>query len=958
MLIHPSQQSEARRALFGAGLLLAAAVVIYSLPVWLRGASVPEYLPIHMGLETLSIVVSGLIFGVVWSVRREGVPASYVMLGAAFLGAGLLDFTHMLSARGMPAFVTPSSSDKAIYFWLAARSLGALALLGAAWLPVRPAGRWSAYVWTACIAVLVLGLHALYFTHPEVFTGLFVQDHGLTRVKVVYEYTLMAIYLVTAARLGWCMRQPRSFNAGGLFAAVCIMAEGGVFFAGYTSVNSVYILAGHFYKAIAYLFLFHAVFAETVRRPYRMLRDSRQQLQATLDALPDLLFELDADGRYLEVHANNPESLADVAGHLLGKTVRETLSAQDAAVCMDALQEAAREGSSRGKVVGVDALAGERRWFELSVSRKTSPSGPEQRFVMISRDVTTRRHAEQTLLNLSSAVSQDPVAIVITDLAGGIEYINPAFSRISGYAEDEAVGRNVETLLRSGKTPDGIHRELWDRLRQGQSWRGELVNRSKSGAEYVVSALIYPLRNHDGEVTHFISHQQDITEQKQTAERIRQLSHFDQLTGLPNRGQLHEQFRRTHAQGGSLALLWIDLDRFKDVNDSLGHAAGDQLLQEVAKRLHASVGADCLLSRQSGDEFVVIVPGADQSVAAALAQSLLHALAQPLDVMGQDFFVTVSIGIALCPGDGEQLDVLLKSAEIAMYRAKEDGRNDYCFFAVDMQQRAVRALALGNALKQACERNELHLLYQPQIELAGNGVVGVEALLRWNSPQWGAVSPAEFIPVVEANGLIVPIGDWVLRTALRQLHGWLERGLPMPTVAVNLSAVQFNQPGIAERIGSLVKQAGVPPECLELELTEAVAMKAPELAARTIDELGRQSIRLAIDDFGTGYSSLSYLKQFNINKIKIDQSFVRDIGVDPNDQAIVSAVIQMAHGLGMRTIAEGVETEEQLAFLREHGCDEAQGYLFGRPMQAEQIEAFVHGRLANASGGDGAARVA
>lgn len=945
MLIHPTQRREAIRAFRGVVLLLAGVIVVLALPASLKARHVPDYLALHMALETAAIVVSALIFGVAWSARHESLTRNVKLLGAAFLGVAILDLCHTLSARGMPAFVTPSSSGKAIYFWLAARALAALALVAVAWLPWKRNGaRWRFLPLVVIALALVAGVNGWYFAHPQRWPRVFVPGTGPTPFKVTIEYALVALYLLAAARLAWEMRRPRTFNAGGLFAAACILAESGFFFTTFTSVSDVNVLVGHIYKVFAYVYLFRAVFVETVREPYALLRDSRQQLRATLDALPDLLFEMDENGRYLEVHTGRPDELSVTTDKLIGRTVYEALPRSAAETAMAAIEQARAQGLSRGKVIATDVLAGGKRWFELSVARKPVPAGQGSRFIVISRDVTERRHASHELVKFSSAVAQSPISIIITDLAGHIEFVNEAFTRSSGYSVTEAMGQDVHELLKSGKTPDSTFQEMWTELRSGRLWRGEFINLTKAGSESVQAALVYPLRDPGGDVSHYISLQQDITEKKQAAARIHRLSHYDTLTGLPNRALLYEYFTHANRGGSPLAALWIDVDRFKDVNDALGHNVGDLLLQEAARRLHANLRAEDMLSRPSGDEFVVIARGAEHAAAADLARKLLVALAQPMQLAGRETFVTISIGIALCPDDAAQLDPLLGHAEAAAYSAKDAGRNGYRFFSAEVQRRATRTLVLANALRQAQRHGELYLLYQPQVAFGSGRIVGAEALLRWESPQLGVVSPGEFIPIAETNGLVVPIGEWVLQTALRQLRAWLDRGMLPITLAVNLSAVQFDQPGLAARIGMWLERTGAPAECLELELTEAVAMKTPEVAARKIEALGRRRIRFAIDDFGTGYSSLGSLKHFRIDKLKIDQSFVRDIDHDPRDQAITTAIIEMAHGLGMRAIAEGVETATQARFLTNAGCDEMQGFYCSRPLGADEFEAFVQAR--------------
>jgi diguanylate cyclase (GGDEF)-like protein/PAS domain S-box-containing protein len=943
MSIHPSHQPSARQAIRAVGALLLLMLVVMGLPSLPGMQGVAHYLPLHMALETLAIVVAGLTFGLVWSARHEQLPRNALVLGCAFLGVGLLDFSHMLSYSGMPDFITPSSPEKAINFWLAARLLSALALLAVAWLPWGTSASQPSARSLVAVLLLVAALHGLVFLAPQLVPATFVPGQGLTAFKIAFEYALIALYLAAAALLLWHMRRPRSFNASGLFAAACVMALGEFFFTRYTGVTDVYNLLGHIYKVLAYAFLYRAVFVETVQQPYTLLRASQRQLQATLDALPDPLLEIDDEGRYVDVRTGHAGSLAEPVSVLLGKTLHEVLPAESASITLAALDEARQQGFSRGHVVALDVPDG-KRWFELSVARKAPQPGHDQTFVIISRDITQRLQSEEAMRKLSQAVSQSPLSIVITDLQGCIEFVNDAFTFSSEYTAAEVLGQNPR-MLQSGKTPQATYHRMWNQLTQGKPWQGEFINRSRSGREYTESVLIYPVRNAEGVVTNYLAHKEDVTERKRAAERIQQLSHYDQLTGLPNRTLLGQHFHYAVSHGTALAVLWLNLDRFKDVNDSLGHNAGDLLLLEISHRLRSSLQDNATLSRHSGDDFVALLPHASQDEAATLCTRLLDALAQPMQLAGQELFVTASIGIAVAPNDGDQLDTLLKNAETAMYRVKDDGRNSYRFFTPEMQAHSARALALGNALKQALQRGELHLVYQPQLSLHDDRIVGAEALLRWNHPQWGMVSPAEFIPLAEANGLIVPIGEWVLHTALRQLRAWLDSGQPMMTMAVNLSAVQFGQSGLTGMVNQLLLKTGVPPECLELELTEAVAMKTPEIAAQKMQELSQLGIRLSIDDFGTGYSSLSYLKRFHINQLKIDQSFVRDIGTDPDDQAIVTAIIQMAHSLGMTTIAEGVETAEQLDFLRARGCDQVQGYHFSRPLLPDHFEAFVRANL-------------
>lgn len=947
MLIHPSYRADARRAvrvLSASTLLLLVFVAALWLPAGWR--AVGHFQLLHIAAETLSVAAASLIFGVIWSSRREGLPGNLLLLGSTFLGVAVLDFLHLVSYPGMPDFVTSGNAEKAIYFWFLARLFGALGLLAAAWLPWRESrGRIPFGAQAIGVLALVAALTILYFQSVDWIPRTFVPGQGLTPFKILLEYCLITLYLVAAARLWRTLKQPRRFNAGDLLIAAVIMAQGEYLLTLYSGLTDIYLLAGHLYKVLAYVFLYRAVFAESVQYPYALLRDSREQLRATLDALPDLVFEMDLEGRYLGIHTSRPGDLSLPADQLIGKSVHDIMSDQDSRTVLEALREAKLQGQSRGRMITLEISSGGKHEFELSVARKAVPLGHAPRFAVISRDVTARLKSEQALRTLSTAVVQSPGSIIITDRQGRIEFVNEAFTRISGYTAPEVRGRNLRRL-KPGRTPAATIRAMWAQLAQGKAWRGEWINLSKTGREYIESVLIYPVRNAQGEVTNYLAHNEDVTEKRQALERIRLLSHYDQLTGLPNRILLRERFEYAIGQGDELAVLWIDLDHFKAVNDSLGHHVGDALLQEMARRLRAWLSDPACLSRYSGDDFVAILPGADRQRITARSADLLQVISRPLRLAGQDIFMSASVGIACYPDDAVEFDVLLKSAETAMYRAKEEGRNRVEFFTPEMQVHVSRELALVNALKQAVDRGELSLVYQPQVSFLDGGIRGAEALLRWDSPQWGRVTSSEFIPIAEASGLIISIGDWVLETALRQLRQWLDRGLPAMTVSVNLSAVQFTQHDLSDRIRRVLEETRVPAELLQLELTEAVAMKSPEMAAQRIEELARFGVRFAIDDFGTGYSSLSYLKRFRLHELKIDQSFVRDIDVDPDDQAIAAAIIQLSRSLGLRTVAEGVETVEQIEFLRGHGCDEAQGYYYSRPLKAGEFEAFVRRHIA------------
>ncbi len=437
-------------------------------------------------------------------------------------------------------------------------------------------------------------------------------------------------------------------------------------------------------------------------------------------------------------------------------------------------------------------------------------------------------------------------------------------------------------------------------------------------------------------------------QREQAEDRVQYLAHFDALTGLPNRAQMDDLTKyaislaqRSHEP---LALMLLDLDQFKDINDTLGHSVGDALLIELAKRMRLALREEDTVSRLGGDEFIFLLHGVDANGATHVAQKLLDVIAMPYRIEHFDLNVTGSIGIALYPSDGEDLETLFRSADAAMYRAKQEGRHGFRFFTAEMQARSARHLQLVNALRQALEHNQLEVHYQPQVSMHDDRIVGAEALLRWTHPELGSVSPTEFIPAAEDSGLILSIGEWVLRRAVRQVKAWMQDGLAPMVMAVNLSAVQFRHPDLPSLVTRILDEEGLPPEYLELELTEGVAMHDPQGAIAVMNNLHDRGVRMSIDDFGTGYSSLSLLKKFKVYKLKIDQSFVRDISTDPEDKAIVGAIIHMAQSLGLQTIAEGVETGGQLSFLREQGCNEMQGYFYSKPLPANQFEIFARSK--------------
>ena len=618
------------------------------------------------------------------------------------------------------------------------------------------------------------------------------------------------------------------------------------------------------------------------------------------------------------------------------------------------LANRARTGGARAELI---FIRGDGTRFPGEVSSQQFIDEQQQlRSILTIRDLTERNQAERML-----AESEEQYRLLIAAMEEGVTLqdenskilaFNKSAERILGLTADQLIGKTSfdpdwYSIHEDGSPFPGETHPVVVTLRTGEPQSDVIMGIHKpDGTLTWISVNVQPIFK-EGETTpcRVVATMHDITERKFAQEHIEKLAHFDQLTGLPNRTLLNDRFRYAlslaQRSGETLAVMFLDLDHFKDINDTLGHNVGDLVLMELAKRLKEAVRDEDTLSRQGGDEYILILPATDADGAGLVASKLIEAVARPCQIEQHELTVTGSIGIAIYPHDGKDLESLSKNADIAMYRAKREGRDSFRFYTPEMQIHSARNLKLANGLRHALERHELQLHYQPQFSLQDGHIIGVEALLRWQHPEMGMISPIEFIPIAESTGQIISIGEWVIRTATRQLKEWIDNGIPPMMMAVNLSAVQFRQNDLPELIDRIVDEAKLPHHLLELELTEATTMDNTKAAVNMMNNLYERGVRMSIDDFGTAYSSLGYLKKFNVYKLKIDQSFVRDIASDPGDRAIVTAIISMAASLDLQTIAEGVETAQQLTFLRLQGCDEAQGYYFSKPLPANQLEVFA-----------------
>jgi len=550
-----------------------------------------------------------------------------------------------------------------------------------------------------------------------------------------------------------------------------------------------------------------------------------------------------------------------------------------------------------------------------------------------------REHAGKDLNLAKIAFDSASEGIMIIDTNGYIIGINKGFTDITGYHEEEILG-TTPVAFQMGK------HALWESLTSEGKWRGEITNQRKNGEPYDEWLTITVVKNSEQQITNYVGVFADITETKRSQNKLYELVNHDPLTGLPNRRLLNELFehaiKRAERECHQIAILFIDLDRFKAINDSLGHQIGDKLLYEVSRRIKQSIRESDVVGRLGGDEFLVMMDTVqDQDDAAYKAKNILTALETEFLLEGKELFISASIGIAMFPSDGGDVDSVIKAADIAMYQVKNKGKNNYCFYTPEHSEDVVERFNLENQLRRALERKQFELYYQPQLDITTGTIIGAEALVRWNHPDLGVISPAKFIPLAEETGIILQIGEWVLTEAAKQAKQWVNHQQSIRRIAVNVSGIQINQSNFADTVYGILIETDCDPDALELEITESTVMQNTQHVINTFDRIKSLGVKLAIDDFGTGYSSLSNLKRLPLDKLKIDRSFVRDLPDDSDDAAIAHAIYAMASSLGFLVIAEGVETREQEAFLMQMGCIEAQGYLYSKPLPAQDFSQLL-----------------
>jgi len=1063
---HSSDRSSLSNIIGVLLLLISIQVAAAFLPDFEVTQGIMAWVPLHTVLETFAILISMLVFAIGWSTYHQVRSPSALFLACVFLGIGLIDFIHVLGYPGMPDFISPNNPQKALYFWLAGRTLNALGLLALLLVAWPRQGtlqmRWWMLSGLLVLVALVswIGIYRLSWMPPMFHSG-----RGLTSLKIAIEYALTFMFLIAAIGFLYRSRPARSYYTQELFAAACIMAMSEIFFTWYDSFTDFYNLLGHVYKVIAYIYIYKSIFIASVHNPYEQLSESRNLLQTVIDTLPMRVFWKNAEARFLgcnttfalDMGVGNP---SDVIGKTEAELLpsdraeayhREDVQVMDSGVAEISLRKTTLQNAGDDKwlrsskiplrdahdenigVLGLyedvteqvttdeklylyqslvqysadpitildpqqdfrvvyankaacdhfgvplEAVLNSHVWewdttydktklahfwrtlkarknllfqsthrkingdiVPVEISANYLQHDNQELFTAYFRDISRRKNIEESMKLASLVYQSSSEAMAVTDPEGIILDINPAFTQVTGYTRDDVIGKSAN-LLSSGRQDDHFYETMWHSINTTGSWQGEIWNRRKNGDIYAEWLTINTIYDDDGMPFRRVELFSDITKRKESEQIIWHQANFDILTKLPNRNMFHDrlgqEIKKAKRSGQPLALMFLDLDRFKDINDTLGHSMGDQLLQETAQRISHCVRDSDTVARLGGDEFTVILNGIDeQGSVERISQKILQKLAEPFQLGDDVVYITVSLGLTLYPEDAEDIDTLIKNADQAMYAAKSSGRTAIQYFTSSMQDAARTRMRLVTDLRTALAEDQFRLYYQPILDLASGRICKAEALIRWVHPERGLISPVQFIPVAEETGLINEIGDWVFYEAARQVLEWRETFDSRFQISINKSPVQFQRGGTEPGLwADYLRQLGLPGQSMAVEITEGLLLDASPAISNQLLELREAGIQVAIDDFGTGYSSLAYLKRFDIDYVKIDRSFVRSIASNQNDVVLCEAIIVMAHKLGMKVVAEGVETEEQRQLLVAAGCDFAQGFLFSEPVPAEQF---------------------
>lgn len=691
------------------------------------------------------------------------------------------------------------------------------------------------------------------------------------------------------------------------------------------------------------------------RQSLAALQESEQRYRSLLQSAADGIITVNHAQKIMDWNRSAADSFGYQANEILGKNITTIIPTRLHSEFTSALAgvAAAEHNSALRSPLEFLGLTKNGVEFPIECTASCWQTRKQTYLTIMVRDISARKaFAEQSRI-FSKVVAEAHNGVTVLDAERRIQIVNQAFTHITGYTIDEVKGKNPR-ILKSGQHDDAFYQSMWAEINEHGHWQGEIVNRRKSGELYAEWLHINIIRNSKGEIEYYVGIFTDITELKRMKDRLEYLSYTDILTGLPNRlllnDRLMQQIRETERHRHRMAVMFIDLDRFKLINDSLGHGSGDELLRHISERLTKCVRSNDTVARLGGDEFIIVISDIERSNdAAAVARKILRALKSPISLNERDIHISPSIGISMYPGDGKDPDVLLKHADTAMYRAKNSGGNQYKFFRTTMNSQSLKRLQIENELHKALDHGDLLVYYQPKVLLESNTVTGFEALVRWQHADLGLISPDDFIPLAEETGLITAIGERVLTIACADMRTWLQHNLDIGHIAVNLSARQFRQRSLLRMVTSILRNTGLNPQHLELEITETTAMDKAIESSAVSNRLQKLGIRIAIDDFGTGYSSLAYLKNFPVTTLKIDRSFVKNIVNNEDDKAIIQTIIKLGRSLNLEVVAEGVETVAQRDLLNQYGCQLAQGFLYSPAVCFDEATELLRGDLAGST---------
>jgi diguanylate cyclase (GGDEF)-like protein/PAS domain S-box-containing protein len=937
-----------------------------------------HYLPLHSFFETFAIAVATLIFAIGWHSHTDETPPALLVLSTGFLGVALLDFGHLLSYAGMPDFVTPSGPEKAIAFWLAARLMAALALLMAAVLPWRKGSATLRYPLIGGVLLATAAFFWVVLWHPDLLPRTYVPGDGLTTLKVAVEYVLVLLYAGAALIFHRRRREARTLDVRRLVSAAIAIAISELCFTLYLSVYDLANVAGHVYKVIGYWYLYRAVFVTAVHHPYDALHHSqrdlwreKEQARVTLLSIGDGLIATDTAGRITLMNPVAERLTGWTVAEAAGRTVTEVFDIENAETG-ERVPVPVQQVLKNGEMVGLAnhtvlvARDGPRSHIADMASPIRDRDGTLHGVVMVFQDVTETYDSREALkdsLSLNTGILDSAACgIIATTLDGVVRVFNREAERIFGYPAEEMVGTtglprlydrdelrtHADTLAAElGRPVPADFDALVARTHcSGRPEPGEWTGLRKDGTRISVSTVTSVLRDSGGAVRGYLTVVMDITERKRAERQIEKLAYYDPLTNLPNRRLLLEHLdvhlRTARQRGRCGALMFLDLDDFKGLNDARGHIVGDTLLRELAARLTATLRKGDLVSRLSGDEFVILLPdlGATRDEASAIAwrvaEKLRLAITEPFQLDRCEHSIFASIGLTVFPKTpDESVEDLLKQADTALYAAKDGGRNTVRDYDPAMLVDAQARLLLQQDLRKAVDTGEFTLFLQPQTRADGT-LVAAEALIRWQHPQRGFVAPGAFIAVAEESGLILPLGDWILMEACHVLRRLADAGSDCH-LSVNISPRQFRQKTFCAGVIAALRATRTDPRRLTLEITEGIAVDDCADTVAKMSELAAFGISFSLDDFGTGFSSLSYLTRLPVGEIKIDRSFVQDVDSNSHNAVLVETMLTIASRLGLKAVAEGVETAAERDFLKDRGCKIFQGYYFDRPMTVEDF---------------------